>query len=34
MVYLMLYNRRCGHLVAFNYQHRAARTVLKFCRCE
>ena len=33
MIFLMLRNNRCGHLMGFNYQHRVFRGVVWICRC-
>lgn len=33
MIYLMLRNNRCGHLMGFFYQHRIPRGVVWICRC-
>ena len=34
MIYLMLYNRACGHVYYFNYQHRIIpRDGSQLCNC-
>jgi hypothetical protein len=34
MIYMMLVNKHCRHLLAFNYQHRGERGDVRVCRCN
>lgn len=34
MIYLVLANAVCGHMVAFNYQHYVERRRINLCRCR